>query len=93
MLNQNDRRRLEAIERQLQSEDPEFVRRFTEWHPPTRRWLSWPVLLLVVSGLGVLLALAVLSPALLLLSVSGVVAGWFWVLRNRKGAGPPEPWR
>jgi Protein of unknown function (DUF3040) len=93
MLNQNDRRRLEAIERHLQSEDPEFARRFTQWPPaPARRWCSWPVFLLVVSGFGVLLSLAVLSPALLLLSVGGTVAGWVWLLRrnhrNRNDAGP-----
>ncbi|OZM81372.1 DUF3040 domain-containing protein [Pseudonocardia sp. MH-G8] len=91
MLNQNDRRRLEAIERQLRDEDPEFARRFSHWPPEgTRRWRSWPVLVLVLGCLGVLLALVVLSPALFLLSAAGVTAGWIGLARrHRKEAGPP----
>jgi hypothetical protein len=90
MLNQNDRRRLEAIERQLRDDDPEFASRFSRWPsdaPP--RWRSWPVVVLALSGLGVLLALAVLSPALFLLSAAGVTAGWIGLSRRRHGdAGP-----
>jgi hypothetical protein len=91
MLNQNDRRRLEAIERQLRDDDPEFARRFSQWPPDgTPWWRSWPVLVLAVSGLGLLLALAVLSPALFLLSAAGVTAGWVGLARRRrKDAEPP----
>jgi hypothetical protein len=90
MLSQNDRRRLEAIERHLEIDDPEFARRLSQWSPPAKpRWRSWPVLLLVVSGLGLLGSLALLSPALFLLSLGGTAAGWIWLVRrNHKNAGP-----
>jgi hypothetical protein len=90
MLNQNDRRRLEAIERQLEIDDPEFARRLSGWSPAAPpRWRSWPVLLLVVSGLGVLLSVVALSPALFLLCLCGCAGGWIWLVqRNQKDAGP-----
>jgi hypothetical protein len=92
MLNQNDRRRLEAIERQLQSEDPDFARRFTQW-PPTMasRRPSRRVLVLMISGFGLLLSLALLSPALFFVSAAGGVAGWVWLRRDHGDAGRAEP--
>ncbi|TQM12035.1 DUF3040 domain-containing protein [Pseudonocardia kunmingensis] len=90
MLNQNDRRRLEAIERQLRDDDPEFARRFSQWPDDgPRRWRSWPALVLALSGLGLLLALAVLSPALFLLSAGGMTAGWVGLARRRREDGDP----
>jgi hypothetical protein len=92
MLNQNDRRRLEAIERQLQSDDPDFARRFTQWPPavasrrPSRR-----LFVLVISGFGVLLSLALLSQALFFVSAAGGAAGWVWLRRDRGDAGRAEP--
>jgi hypothetical protein len=91
MLNQNDRRRLEAIARQLRDDDPEFAARFSQWPPDgTPRWRCWPVLVLGLGGAGLLLALAVLSPALFLLSAAAVTAGWVGLARRRReDADPP----
>jgi hypothetical protein len=84
MLNQNDRRRLEEIERRLQEEDPEFARRFSRW-PPPRSGPSrvMPVLLLVVGVLGLMLSLLAVLPAVLLLSLTATVAGGVWLHRRR----------
>jgi hypothetical protein len=84
MLNQNDRRRLEEIERRLQEEDPEFARRFSRW-PPPRSGPSrvMPVLLLVVGVLGLMLSLLAVLPAVLLLSLTATVAGGVWLRRRR----------
>jgi hypothetical protein len=89
MLNQNDRRRLEEIERRLRDEDPEFARRFTRWSPRgagTSR--VWPMLMLVVGVLGMLLSLLVVLPAVLILALSATVAGAIWLRRcTRSGDG------
>jgi hypothetical protein len=84
MLNQNDRRRLEEIERRLREEDPEFARRFSRW-PPPRSGPSrlMPVLLLVVGALGLMLSMLVALPAVLLLSLTATVAGGMWLHRRR----------
>jgi 4-hydroxybenzoate polyprenyltransferase len=86
MLNQNDRRRLEEIERRLLEEDPEFARRFTRWPPSdgrtSRLWL--PVLVLVVGALGMLLSLLLALPAVFVLSLGGAVGGWVWLRRRRR---------
>jgi hypothetical protein len=93
MLNQDDRRRLEAIERQLQSDDPEFARRFSRWSSPgAERWRRRLVLVVVVSGFGLLLSVAVLSLPLFLVSVAGVATGWVWLRRWDRGhTGRPGP--
>jgi hypothetical protein len=86
MLNQNDRRRLEEIERRLLEEDPEFARRFTRWPPSDGRtsWLWLPVLVLVVGALGMLLSLLLALPAVFVLSLGGAVGGWVWLRRRRR---------
>ena len=85
MLSQNDRRRLEEIERRLREEDPEFARRFTRWPPPapgTSRLL--PVLVLVVGVLGMVMSLLVVLPAVLLLSLAATVGGGILLHRRRR---------
>jgi DUF3040 family protein len=85
MLNQNDRRRLEEIERRLLEEDPEFARHFTGWPPSpggrTSRLL--PILLLVVGGLGMLMSLLVALPAVFVLSLAATGTG-VWLRRRRR---------
>jgi hypothetical protein len=84
MLSQNDRRRLEEIERMLQAEDPEFARRFTRVPPPGGggpRLL--PILLLVVGVLGLILSMLVVLPAVFLLSLVATVGGGLWLRRRR----------
>src|SRR5690606_28229216 len=81
MLNQNERRRLEAIERQLEYDDPEFARRFSHW--PKRSSRKAPsrlvlVLVLVAASLGVLLAMVASIPALFLASVVAGGGCWLW---------------
>ena len=85
MLNQNDRRRLEEIERRLQEEDPEFARRFTRWPPQAgrRRSRLLPVLVLVVGVLGLMMSMLVALPAVLLLSLVATVGGGVWLHRRR----------
>ena len=89
MLNQNDRRRLEEIERRLRDEDPEFAHRFTRW-PPRASAPSQvgPVLVLVVGVLGTLISLVVVLPAVLLLSMGATAAGGVWLHRRRRFSGP-----
>jgi ferric-dicitrate binding protein FerR (iron transport regulator) len=84
MLSQHDRRRLEAIERQLQREDPDLAHRLTRWPPsPSTRWAKATAILVVVLGaLGVLLGLMLFSPALLVLSATGTLGGWSWLYRR-----------
>jgi hypothetical protein len=83
MLNRNDRRRLEEIERRLRHEDPEFARRITQW-PPPRTGMSrfWLVLVLVVGTLGMMISVLALLPAVFVLSLAGTVAGWAWLRRR-----------
>jgi hypothetical protein len=85
MRNQDDRRRLEEIERQLRSEDPEFARRFTQW-PSRRTDVSriWAVLVLVVGILGLVISLVAPVPAVFLLSLAATVAGWVMLRRRRR---------
>lgn len=84
MLNQNDRRRLEEIERRLLEEDPEFARRFTQL-PPTRSGRSrlLPILVLVVGALGMVTSLLVVLPAVFVLSLAATIAGRVWLQRRR----------
>ncbi|TWF79127.1 DUF3040 family protein [Pseudonocardia hierapolitana] len=84
MFNQNDRRRLEEIERRLQQEDPEFARRFTRWPAPAgggSRLL--PTLVLVVGVLGLMMSMLVALPAVFLLSLVATVWGGVWLHRRR----------
>jgi Protein of unknown function (DUF3040) len=86
MLNQNDRRRLEEIERRLRAEDPEFARRLTQW-PQPRTGISrlWAVLVLVAGVLGIVLSMLAPLPAVFLLSLAATVAGGVLL---RRGSGP-----
>jgi Flp pilus assembly protein TadB len=89
MLNQNDRRRLEEIERRLREEDPEFARRFTRGRPRrTGMTRLWAVLVLVVGGLGMVISLLVVLPAVLVLSLAATVAGVLLLRRSDPRAGP-----
>ena len=92
MLNQNDRRRLEEIERQLRSEDPEFARRFTQWPPPRARTSrARPMAVLVLGVLGMLLSLLTVLPAVFLLAMAATVGGWVWLRRSERAPGPGVP--
>ncbi|HLU55991.1 MAG TPA: DUF3040 domain-containing protein [Pseudonocardia sp.] len=87
MLNQNERRRLEEIERRLQAEDPEFAQRFTRWTaPPSGGGGSTllPLLLIVVGALGLTLSLLVALPAVFMLSLAATVGGGLWLRRKRR---------
>ena len=86
MLNQNDRRRLEEIERRLRDEDPEFARRFMRWSQP-RTGISrlWGVLVLVAGVLGIVISMLAPLPAVFLLSLAATVAGGVLL---RRGSGP-----
>jgi Flp pilus assembly protein TadB len=91
MLNQNDRRRLAEIERELQREDPAFARRFSQWPPPRPRMRVAPALVLVVGALVMVLSLLALLPAVFLLTLAATVGGYLWLRRrDRRGAGPAD---
>jgi hypothetical protein len=84
MLNQNDRRRLEEIERRLKEEDPEFARRFTRLPTPAAGGSRvLPTLVLVVGVLGLMLSMLVALPAVFLLSLVATVGGSVWLHRRR----------
>jgi hypothetical protein len=89
MLNQNDRRRLEEIERRLRNEDPEFARRITQWPPPRTGMSRFGlVLVLVVGALGMMISVLAVLPAVFVLCMAGTVAGWAWLRRrHRHGRG------
>jgi Flp pilus assembly protein TadB len=91
MLNQNERRRLEAIERQLAADDPDFARRISTWPPrgAAKRSRIVLVLVLIACFLGLLLAIVAGSPALFIGSVIVGAAAVFWYRRrHRASAGP-----
>lgn len=82
MLPDRDQQRLNEIERELRSEDPEFARRF---HEPRRRrvtgWLTPRRMLGVVAAIAALLCLAVgsgigFTAAALLAAVLFFFRGW-----------------
>ena len=84
MLNQNDRRRLEEIERRLRDEDPEFARCFARWSPRgTGMARIWPVLVIVIGVLGMLVSLVVVLPAVLVLAMAMTATGVAWMYRRR----------
>jgi hypothetical protein len=85
MLNQNDRRRLEEIERRLREEDPEFARRFSRWPPPrTGPSRLLPILVIVLGVLGMVTSMLMGLPAVLVLSLTATVAGGIWLRRRRR---------
>lgn len=95
MLSQNELRRLNAIERQLQASDPDLVHLLTRW--PTsargRRAMAAAVFTAVAGTLGILLGLLALSPALVVSSAFVTLAGWTWVFRRARRAAPGDPTR
>jgi hypothetical protein len=86
MLSHDDRRRLEAIEHQLQADDPDLARRLAHWPAPARaRWaMAAAVTTAVLGTLGLLLGIASLSPALVVFSGVVMVGGWMWVYRRSR---------
>lgn len=83
MLSQNDRRRLEEIERRLREEDPEFARRLSRWRPRGGGLSGlWPFLVLVVGLLGMLLSVIVVLPAVLVLAMAMTIAAGVWLHRR-----------
>jgi hypothetical protein len=88
MLNQNDRRRLEAIEHQLQDSDPDLARLLTHWPKPAHaRWVMAAALgIAVVGTLGLVLGIMALAPVLVIWSAIMTVGGWTWVFRRARRA-------
>lgn len=85
MLSQDDDRRLKAIERQLERDDPALAHRFAQWPPgrPAARCTTAAAMAAVVlAALGVLLGVALLNPAVLVLSVPALLASWMWMSRR-----------
>jgi hypothetical protein len=84
MLNQNDRRRLEEIERRLQEEDPEFASRFTRWPQRTGTSRLLPILVIALGVLGMATSVVMGLPAVLVLSMAATVTGGIWLYRRRR---------
>jgi hypothetical protein len=86
MLNQDDRRRLNAIEQQLTASDPDLAHLLTHWPaPPRERWAKGAAVLTIVVGtLGVLVGLITFIPVLVLLFGSVTLAGWILLWRRRR---------
>jgi Protein of unknown function (DUF3040) len=91
MLSQDDRRRLNAIERQLCASDPDLAHLLTHWPMrPRQRWARASAVLAIVLGtLGVLAGLITFSPTLVLVFGAMTVAGWLGVLHCGRRRDPP----
>jgi hypothetical protein len=91
MLSHDDRRRLEAIEHQLQADDPDLAHRLAHWPAPVRaRWaMAAAVVTTILGTLGLLLGIASLSPALVVFFGPVMVGGWLWVYRRSRRDGTP----
>jgi hypothetical protein len=93
MLSQHDRHRLEAIEQQLERDDPDLAHHLATWPPSrgargARRCAAGIV---VLSALGLLLGLTSVDPLLMALSVPCVLVGWAWLIRLHAGtASAPD---
>jgi hypothetical protein len=83
MLNQDDRRRLDEIEQQLQASDPDLAHLLSHWPMPARaRWAMAAALTTAVVGtLGIVLGVMALAPVLVICSAIMTVAGWTWGYR------------
>jgi Flp pilus assembly protein TadB len=90
MLNQDDRRRLDAIEQQLRASDPDLAHLLTHWPTrPRERWARAAAVFAIVLGtLGVVAGLITFSPTLVLVFGAMGAAGWVWVLRCGRHRDP-----
>lgn len=89
MLNQDERRRLDAIERELQASDPDLAHLLIRRPTPARdRWAMAAAVATIVAGtIGVLLGILALAPVLAVWSGLVTLAGWTWVYRRSRRAG------
>jgi hypothetical protein len=87
MLSQNERRRLDAIERQLESEDPDLAHRLASRpRSPYGRWVTFlAVTAVILATLGVLLGFLLLSPAVFVPSGLLLLGAWIWLSRRASG--------
>jgi hypothetical protein len=92
MLNQNERRRLNAIERQLQASDPDLAHLLTHWPTPARtRWaMAAAATTIAVGAFGILLGVLALAPLLIFWSAFVALAGWTWVYRHSHRIARPR---
>jgi hypothetical protein len=85
MLSHHDRRRLEAIEQQLMSDDPHLAERFTRWAPS--RWATLRVTLMIVLGaVGTLAGILLWSPSVFILFLTALLVGMAWMVRGTRHA-------
>jgi Flp pilus assembly protein TadB len=84
MLDRDDHRRLEEIERRLEREDPVLARALREGSPGGRTWQG--VTLVVVGALLALLGLVVFSLSLVAVGVA-CAAGGAALTRTRRSRG------
>ena len=86
MLSHHDRRRLEAIEQCLESDDPHLAERFDRWTPSrvSRRAARGAVLMIVVGALGTLAGLLLSIPSMLVVFLTALIAGLSWLARARR---------
>ena len=86
MLSHHDRRRLEAIEQRLESDDPHLAERFDRWTPSrvSRRAARGAVLMIVVGALGTLAGLLLSIPSMLVVFLTALIAGLIWLARARR---------
>jgi DUF3040 family protein len=92
MLNQNERRRLNAIERQLPASDPGLAHLLTHWPTPARtRWaMAAAATTIAVGTFGILLGVLALAPLLIFRSAFMALAGWTWVYRHSHRIARPR---
>jgi hypothetical protein len=89
MLSHHDRRRLEAIERHLVSDDPRLAERFNRWTPSrAARWAALGrALMIVIGSLGMLAGILLVSPSVFLVFLAVLVGGCAWMARRTPPGG------
>jgi hypothetical protein len=85
MFSQEDRRRLDAIEEQLLTDDPGLARRLS-WPTSARRWSRVGAITLIVSGiLGMFIGVFAFSVGLVVVFLATALGGWIWLDRALLG--------
>jgi hypothetical protein len=92
MLSHDDRRRLQAIERQLISDDPRLAERFDRWTPSraSRRAAFCVPLTIVLGALGTLAGILLWSPGVFIVFLTVLLIGSVSRVR-RAGRHRPTP--
>lgn len=90
MLSHDDRRRLEAIERQLISDDPHLAECFDRWPPSraSRRAAFFVPLTMVLGAIGTLAGIVLWSFSVFFVFLTVLLVGLVWMVRRSRRHRP-----